>query len=218
MEDKNSVLKASLRRLLSNVFDLFMLNLLWIICSLPVLTMGPATSALFSVELKLVREEPVKPITEFFRAFKANFKQAFLLGLIAFAGAVVAYFDFQYAMTQEGSIRTVFFIVTGILAALWLIFTSYTIPLQARFDNTIKGHIKNAFALTIVAPGKTVSMWLIYAFPILALIVFPEISIIYLGWLYLLYGVSLPLYWTSRILNTIFNKLSKTEGEAENET
>jgi len=209
MEDRNSTLKASLKRFLTNAWDLFMLNICWIVCSLPVLTMGPATSALFSVLLKIVQEEPVAPVKEFFQALKRNFKQAFVLGLIALLVAFVGYVDYQYAILQDGTFKTVFLIVTGILAALWLIFVTYVFPLQARFENTLKGHVLNAFAMAIVAPGKTVSAWLILAFPILAVLVYPDYAITYLGWLYFMYGASLPFYWVAGIVSKVFQKIEE---------
>ena len=137
MEERNSNLKASLGNFLRNAWDLWILQLLWILCSLPVLTMGPATSALLSVTLKLAREESVSPVREFFTAFKTNFKQALVLGLIALAGVVIAYSDIVYALAQEGNEKKLFLIVAGIVIALWLIFTSFSTLSQWPLNSTL---------------------------------------------------------------------------------
>lgn len=207
MEERNSNLKASLGNFLRNAWDLWILQLLWILCSLPVLTMGPATSALLSVTLKLAREESVSPVREFFTAFKTNFKQALVLGLIALAGVVIAYSDIVYALAQEGNEKKLFLIVAGIVIALWLIFTSFSFPLQARYDNTIKMHIRNSFLAAFCAPWKTITIWVIYAVPVAMILLAYEVSI-YIGWIFIFYGMSLPAYINSKTLRTIFDKMT----------
>lgn len=206
MEDRNNKLKTGLGQFLRNACDLMILQFLWIACSLPIVTIGPATSALFSVTLKIAREEPVETAREFFEAFKSNFKQAFVLGLIALFGAVVAYSDVIYALSLEGSMRKVFFVLSGVVIGVWLIFTSYTFPLQARYENTLKMHIRNAFIAAFSAPGKTLVMWIVYAFPVV-LIIFLTKFVIYIGWAFLLFGVSLPVFINSKTLRDIFDKL-----------
>ena len=207
MEDRNSNLKSSLGRFLRNAWDLFILQMLWLVCSLPIITMGPATSALFSVTLKIARDEPVSTAKEFFAALKTNFKQALVLGLIALAGAFIAYTDFNYAIALEGNQKNAFLIVTGIVIAVWLIFTSFSFPLVARYDNSLKNHIKNTFLAAFCAPGKTITMWAVYAFPVLLFIVAYDVAL-YIGWIYVIYGISLPVYINSKTLRTIFDKMS----------
>ena len=111
--------------------DLLILNLLWLVCSLPIVTIGPATCALYTVTLKIVRDEPVETLREFFRAFKSNFKNGFLYGLIALFAAAVIYADGIFAFSQEGSLKIVFCIVTGIVAAVYLTYICYIFALQA---------------------------------------------------------------------------------------
>lgn len=207
MEDRNSNLKASLGNFLRTAWDLFILQLLWIVCSLPIITMGPATSALFSVTLKLARDESVSAVREFFTALKTNFKQSLVLGLIALAGALIAYTDIVFALAQEGNMKTLFLIVSGIVIALWLIFTSFSFPLQARYENDLKTHIGNSFLAAFCAPGKTIRMWVVYAIPI-ALLVLAYNIVIYFGWIYVFYGMSLPIYINSRTLRDIFDKMT----------
>lgn len=216
MEDKNSKLKGGLKKFLTNAWDLFMLNVLWIVCSLPVITMGPATCALFSVSLRIVEEEPVTAVKDFFRAFRENLKQGIVLGLIVILLGVVAFTDYRYAITFEGATKTAFLIVTGILTAIDLIIIAYAFPLQARYNNTIKAHLINSFAMAAVAPGKTISIWLIYAFPILIFVLYTEIAFNYLGWVYFMYGASLPFFWASRVLRMVFKKI--VEGNESNES
>ena len=52
------------------------LSILWSICSIPVVTMGASTTALYSVTLKYVRGEEGYLTSSFFRAFRENFRQS----------------------------------------------------------------------------------------------------------------------------------------------
>lgn len=61
-------------RILTRIFDLIILNLLFIICSLPVITIGTSLSALYSVTLKMVRNEEGYIVRGFFKAYKENLK------------------------------------------------------------------------------------------------------------------------------------------------
>ena len=186
--------------------DLLILNLLWLACSLPILTIGPSTCALFSVTLKIAADEPVATVREFFSAFKSNFKPAFLLGILAlFAGAVIVA-DGVYAFSVTGAAKIVFCIVTGIVGAIWLTYLCYVFALQARFENSVKAHIKNTFLLAFCAPGKTVLMWLILSLPVILFVLLPQYVVAYIGFLYILFGISLPVYCNSTILKKIFDR------------
>ena len=89
MTRKNK-LASSLGAFLRVLCDLMVLNVLWLICCIPIITVGPATSALCCVSLKLARGEPTATVRTFFEALKQNFVRALLLGLIGLAGFAVA--------------------------------------------------------------------------------------------------------------------------------
>lgn len=200
--------KYLLGRFLRVMGDMMILNALWIICSLPIVTIGPATCALFSVTLKAARDEDSGTIRGFFAGFKNNFKQGLVLGLILLAGIVIIYVDARFAMTCEGSMKTLYLILTGILAAILLVYISYTFALTARFENTLSGCIKNAFLLAFLCPGKTVLMWVIYAIPVVLFLFLPGAAVLTLGVFFILFAVAAPAYFNSKILRDIFDKIA----------
>ena len=206
--EKSNPLKESLVTFLRNLWDLMILNWLWVLCSLPVVTIGPATCAMLTVTLKLTRGEPVYPLKDFFRSFRDNFKPALLLGLLATVMLSAACGDVWFALQLKGFYQSLYLVVGILVAAIFLTVFSYTFALQAMFENPVKEQLKNAFKLAFVAPGKTVSMWLIWLFPVLVLAVIPPVVTSKLGFLYIMFGASGPAGWNSRILRDIFDKVN----------
>ena len=204
-------LKASFGRFMYGMSDLMILNLLTLFCCLPILTIGPVLCALYSITLKLARNEAVDILRDFFSAFKSNFKNGFILGLIAFFVAVVIFADGVYAFSIEGAAKIFFCIITGIVGAVWLTYVCYVFALQARYENSVLGHIKNAYKLAFVAPVQTVLMWVILMIPVLLILLLPRNVAAQIGVFYLMFGVSLPVFCCSKVLNSIFVRFNPEE-------
>ena len=69
-------------RFIGKFWDVLVINFLWIICSIPIVTIGSSTTAMYYVTLKLARDEDGYTIQSFFKSFKENFKQATAIWLI----------------------------------------------------------------------------------------------------------------------------------------
>lgn len=204
MEQQNK-LKDSTLRFFHDLFDLMVVNWLWILCCIPVITVGPATCGLYSVTLKLAREEPVNPAKEFFRSFRSNFKAGLVLELCCALLLAVAAGDLWFALNQTGFMKSLYFAVAVIVVMLALSLTAYAFALQAMFDNTIKQQIINAFKLALVAPGRTILIWTVLLLPVTAALTMAPEVLQAIGFLYLVMGFSGPVYGASRILRNIFD-------------
>lgn len=202
-------LKASLGNFLRTLGDLMALNLLWLVCSLPVVTVGPASSALCSVLLKLTRDEPVSTLAGFFAGFKSEIKKSLVLGLLGLAGLVIAGVDFYFAVSQTGTMRTLYFVVAVIVSALVLSYWAWAFALHAGYENTIGATIKNALSLAFVEPKKTVLIWIGFAVPVVCFLFLPELVNIYLGWAYLLFAVSAPAWFAARQQVRVFARFDE---------
>lgn len=208
MEQRN-VLKESLGTFLRNSWDLIILNWLWILCSLPVVTIGPATCGLYSVTLKLARKESVYPVKEFFRGFRDNFKTGLVLGLMALALLVVCAGDAYFALTQAGQFRSLYLVIAVIMASLLLTLVAYSFALQAMFENPLKRQLQNVVKLAFVAPVRTVQLWLILLIPVIVFLLLPPVALKMLGFLYMILGISGPVFACSHILRKVFDKVEQ---------
>lgn len=206
--DRNDKLKDSLLKFLSDLFDLMVLNWFWMLCCIPVITIGPATCALYRVTLKLVRDEPANVAKDFFLGFRENFKPGLVLGLVAIILPVIAAGDAWFALQQTGSMKTLYLVIAVLFAVIWLIFIGYTFALQAMFDAPLKLQILNAFKLTLVAPGKAIAVWMVLLLPVTLALVLPPEALKALGFLYIAVGFSYPMYLASQVQRTVFDRVN----------
>ena len=150
---------------LSRLADMFFLSVLWLVCCLPIITIGPSTAAMYYVALKWARKDDVKLSTAFFDAFKKNFKQGVALNLIFIVLGVILVLDYFIMSAQEstyGTISSICFFVMGV----WLLaIMFYAYPLQAQFYNPIKRTLRNAAVLSMQKPINTIIVFFLNMIP-----------------------------------------------------
>lgn len=179
-------LNSPLMLFLSRITDLMILSALWLLCCLPIITIGPATSALCYVALKMARDEESGITRAFFHAFKVNFKQGLVLSLIFLVLGFILYVDFAYTATMAGVSKMLMRIVFFFLGICYVMIFSYVFPMQAQFDNTLKNTFINSFLLSIQNLPRTVLVIIFNAAPILIFIFFPSFILQFLPlWLFL---------------------------------
>ncbi len=130
------------------------LNVLWFICSIPIVTIGASTTALYYSCLKIVRDEDSHVAATFFRAFRENFRQATVLWLIMLGvGLFLAgdgYILYHLRQSAEGTMAVVWTLILALViafAVLYVIVLEYIFPLLASVSNTNTAMLKNAFLI-----------------------------------------------------------------------
>ena len=197
MSEKNK-LASSLGLFLRRMFDLMVLNILWLLCCLPVFTFGPASSALARVMITLVRGGSEAVAKNYFIAFRRDFGRAVVLGLIGLAGLAIAVSDILFAVSLSGGMKILFLIVAVLVSSLVFSYLAYIFALHAFFENSIAGQIRNALSLAAASPMETLAIWLCFAVPVAAILLLPRIVLVYIGFLYILFGVSCPAYFAAK--------------------
>lgn len=140
------------------------LNALWLLCCLPVVTVGASTTALFYVTLKVAKNEEGNITRAFFRAFRQNFRKATVIWLILLAVGIILALDgyVLYHMRFENAFWTVTSAVFLVALAAYAIILMYIFPLLARFENTIKAMFLNSIMLGMRFLLCTAVMALVY--------------------------------------------------------
>ena len=130
------------------------LNLLWFVCSLPVVTIGAATTALYYTSLKVIRGEESSLTQQFFHSFRENFKQATVLWLImAGIGLFLAgdcYILYHLRLSSSGALAVLWTVILAIVIAaaiVWVIELLFLFPLIASVSNDNRSMLKNAFLI-----------------------------------------------------------------------
>ena len=188
-------------RFISTLVDLIFLNILIIIFSLPVITIGASFTAGHFTALKMRRGEGTI-VKTFWKSFKVNFVQSTILEIILAVLAVVTIFIISVAggnlekMESLIHLFILFFWVCIFFTAIWVF------PLQARFINPLFVTLKNAYGFSIRYMLRTIYMLIVYLLPIVLVILNVKfISIV------ILFGISGPIYISVLIYNKIFEKL-----------
>ena len=150
-------------RFLDKAVNIIILNVLFLICSIPIFTIGASMTALYYMTLKLAAGEEGYIVQGFFKSFKQNFKQATIIWLIMMLIAVVFRLDF-YAVNSLGATTFSTVLRVGLIAIfiIWLIELSYVFPVLSHFENTVKATMKNALAMAIASLPMTVIIFLIW--------------------------------------------------------
>lgn len=186
---------------LSKAADLMLLNFIAFIACIPIITIGASLTALNYVLLKMVRKEDGYLFRSFFKSFKENFKQATICWLIVLI--FICVFVYDLFIINNGGIKNadlfrIALLAVGILAMMMIV---YIFPLLARFENTVRGTLKNALFMSILSLPKTILMMAACALPVILFLV----SINLLPIIFL-FGLSGPAYICAMLYSGTFKK------------
>lgn len=195
---------SPLMNVLNKISDLMWLNILALICCIPVVTAGASLTALHYMALKIVRDEETYISRGFFKSFKDNFKQATVIWLILLVGFALIIGDFVITWNMAGTFYQVLRAVFTVAGLLLLFEYAFVFPILAKFDNTIKTTMKNALVISIVQFPKTIVMILLPVVFIALIWFFPVMFPIVL-----LFGMSVSAWIAAKLYNKFFTGLEE---------
>lgn len=157
---------SPLYRFLSRFLDVLKLNFMWLLFSIPVITIGASTVAAMSVSLKMADDEEGYIGRSFLKAFKENWKQGTVLWIITVIASYAIYLDFQLFNAVEGN--PIMFLIIGILSCFVVVLSLlYAYPLVARYENTLIKTIQNSFEISRRYFGRTLLLIFVVIFEFL---------------------------------------------------
>lgn len=160
---------GKLMKTLGKLVDLMELGVLFILTSLPIVTIGAALSACYTLTFKMAKNEEGYVVKPYFKAFRSNFKKATLLWIIEFIFAVILVGNFwamsKVDMPQEGIIKGLMWFLTFLY--IWC--GNYVFALQSQFENSVKGTLKNSLYLSFLNMISSLLAFLAVCVPVFLL-------------------------------------------------
>ncbi|WP_236023856.1 YesL family protein [Bifidobacterium miconis] len=190
-------------RFMGVVFDLIQLNLLTLLCCLPIVTAGASLTAMHTVLWRMIRHEETYISRQFFASFKQNFKQATAVWAVLLLAIAVMAVDVFVTLQMPAGQRRIMFAFLAFVGVLFVGFAQWYFPMLSRYENTVGGHAKNAASLAIgcfprtlceivilVAFALAYMQWFVYVIPFIIIL-----------------GIALPEYCCAWLYNPVFQRL-----------
>ncbi len=189
--------------------DLMIVNILTVICCLPVFTIGAAMTAMHSVLLKIYRGEENYIVKQYFKAFKENFKQSTIIFILYVL--VVIFLIADFSLIKDGVVEMPKFIkyILYIVTVLTAISYVWVFPIQSRYVNKIKTTIRNTMVISISQILYSIMMLLFTLIPLLAVYYFEVmIPVVFL------FGFTAPGILQTILYSRVFDKLEGIDRKA----
>ena len=198
---------SKLYQILSTAASFIALNILWLLCSAPLLTAGVSTAAMYTITRKMARHEYPTVLPDFFKAFRDNFKKGMLAGLVMLFPLLllVLYLFLGLSGGMEG--HTLLRGLSWVAAAVIGVFNSYLWPLLAWYENSLGNSLRNAVLLPLSNPFIALAVTALNLLPVYLLLrhtyVFLRIS-----FLWLVAGFALTAFVNTQLLRFQFRHVT----------
>ena len=193
---------GGLMQTLSKLFDCICLAILWIICCVPIFTVGASTTALYYAYNKAIRQKRSYAFKEFFHGFKISFKQSTVVWLIVLLLYVVTIFDIMILRGVSGFVGFAMIV----LVTMWV---TYVFPYMARFENHTKAVLKNSAIIMIANLPWSILLLVLFVISAGLFLLIPMFG---------MFAPALYVAFANLILERIFRKyMSEEDLESEKE-
>ena len=195
---------------LTRVVDLAIVNLMTVIVMIPIVTTGPALTAMNNVLIHMIRQDGLSPWKQYRKALKQNMRQGIGLGLIFLGAGAIAAADLFLLHAIDSKASTVLMIIITVIGICAFVIGIYAFALFSRYENSIRGTLINAVRLAMGHIPRSLAMAAIWAVWAVFLWYIHGIALL----VYVIYGLSLPAGACALLYDPIFQKM---EDEMEEE-
>lgn len=198
--------------IMSKLADIMLISILYTVICIPIITIGPANTAIYYATVKVIRRDRGYLFREFFRSFRLNFKKGAIIGVVWTILITILGFDLIWSWIsakENVNYGSIFLGVFIAITVLLISFSIYVFPILSRFDMTIKQLVKAAFYMSIRHLASTVSMLVLTVVCIYAVLNFSVLLFIIPGILTLV---------NSLLMERIFKKYMPQTEDNEDET
>jgi uncharacterized membrane protein YesL len=208
-------LNSPLIKFLSRTVDIAILNFLFLLFCIPILTIGASITALYSVTIKMARNEESYLFKSFFLSFKKNFTQSTIVWFIMLASGFILLADFYFLGNLNGVLRIFFTSVFILFGLVYLCILLFIFPYMARFENTIKQSLLNSLLIGISNFPSLLLVIVLTFVPVIFLFssVIGFLSVLYIG---TFGGFALLAFVNSYMFRKVFSKYDGRNVEEKN--
>lgn len=197
---------GGLYKFMQSLWGLFKINILWLVFSIPIVTMGAATIAAFDVTMKMVDEQEGYVAHQFMRSLKSNLKNGIPMGLLFLFCMYIVWLDFSLFNQIDGN--PIILLIAGMITAfVFLLAFLYAFPLQARYENTLFRTLKNSADISMKYFLRTLS--LIFVLFVEIIMIFWNTTTMFIG---ILIGPACIILTISGYAVYFFRQLEKEPG------
>ena len=202
---------------MGRVADLMILNLLCIVCCIPVVTAGPAIAAMYYITLKMARNEESYVVKGFFHSFKQNLKQGIVIQIIMLLLGIVLAFDLYFCrmMSGQGAVYRIFSYIFVAALFVYAMLFLWIYPVLAKFFNTTRNLFRNSILMSIRHLPYTLLMAVITLIPFAVFFV-PNVraqSLLFM--VLILFGISLEAFINGHFLVKIFDNYIPADADTQ---
>ncbi len=188
---------------MSKAADIMILNMLFILTSLPIITIGTSLTALYSVSLKQSAGTSAYVAKEYFHAWKENFRQSTILWVGSLSAFILLCLNL--ALKVDGTFYFFMRFMMFLSLVLYIMVTLYAFPLLAKFENTLKHTIVNAFLMSIRHFFTTCTLFGTAALFLFITVAYPSmIKLTSMAWFLFFFAIIARIQAT--LLDKIFNR------------
>ncbi|MCM3238542.1 DUF624 domain-containing protein [Heyndrickxia oleronia] len=145
--------EGKLYRIMEFIGNFCLLNILWIICSLPLITIFASTTAMYGVIRDWSKNDDPAIIKTFFLNFKKYFMKSLIIGILQSLIMIILVSDFLFVWNMDGTLKYILFPLFIIIGLFFLFISSYLYPLVVDDDRSLKQLIKQSVYLAVTRPA-----------------------------------------------------------------
>ncbi|MBE6920645.1 MAG: DUF624 domain-containing protein [Ruminococcaceae bacterium] len=181
---------SAIMRFFTAVTNMMLINILWLICVIPVITAGAATTAAYYALYQNLTNEDSAVVKPFFRAFRQNFKQATLLWIPLMLIGLLLGLDAVYLVGNHPGQFHVLWVAFFVIALLYAIVVSHAFAIMGRYDAPTGQIVRNCFLIFFMNLFRSVLIMVLTVLPILILLFLPQQVVRTLPlWILLIFGL-----------------------------
>lgn len=197
---------------LNKLGDIIVANLLFLVCCIPIITIGPALTALYHCMLRTVKGNNNGTTKTFFRAFKENFRQSLIVWLGLLAVGFILFLNIRFLQNTASVVSKPLFYVSLGIAGLVIILALYIFPVIAAFANTTMNLLKNAYVFAFLHFPSTLAIAVITILPMF--MTYRDVKLLPLyACCWFFFGFGLTAYVNSLLLYRMFKPFLEKEDE-----